>query len=73
MPFGKSLQGVKAIGLIARDQRTFRCGFARARRGVKWETQSPSASVSGTATVVAFRLRSNRHSACSSLFRSPNR
>jgi phage host-nuclease inhibitor protein Gam len=73
MPFGKSLQGVKAIGLIARDQRTFRCGFTRARRGVKWETQSPSASVSGTAAVVAFRLRSNRHSACSSLFRSPNR
>ena len=31
----------------------FRCSFTRARRGVKWETQSPSASVSGTAAVVA--------------------
>jgi hypothetical protein len=31
------------------------------------------ASVSGTAAVVAFRFRSSRLSACTSLFRPPNR
>ncbi|MGA2030300.1 MAG: hypothetical protein ABSG87_09545 [Verrucomicrobiota bacterium] len=35
-----------------RDQRTFRCGFTRARRGTKWKTQSRCASVNGTAAVV---------------------
>jgi hypothetical protein len=67
------IDGITAIDLNARDQRSFRCSFTRARRGKKWKSHLRSASVSGTAAVVAFRLRSNRHSACSSLFRSPNR
>jgi len=37
------------------------------------KTQSRCASVSGTAAVVAFRLRSSRLSACTSLYRPPNR
>ena len=56
-----------------RDQRAFRCGFTRARRGYEWKNAVAFASVSGTATVVALRLRSSRLSACISLFRSPNR
>jgi hypothetical protein len=55
-----------------RDQRAFRCGFTRARRGRKKNTVA-FASVSGTAAVVAFRLRSSRLSAYTSLFRPPNR
>jgi hypothetical protein len=39
----------------------------------KNKTQSRCASVSGTAAVVALRLRSSRLSAYASLFRSPNR
>jgi hypothetical protein len=72
-PLAKSLQGVKTIGFSARDQRAFRCGFTRARRGTEWKKHPRSASVSGTAAVVAFRLRSSRLSTYTSLFRSPNR
>ena len=56
-----------------RDQRAFRHGFTRARRGRKWKNAVAFASVSGTAAVVAFRLRSSRLSACTSLCRPPNR
>jgi len=55
------------------DQRAFRCGVTRARRGRRLENAVAFASVSGTAAVVALRLRSSRLSAYASLFRSPNR
>jgi hypothetical protein len=64
---------VRSANAARRDQRTFRCGVTRARRGRKWRTQWRCASVSGTAADVAFRLRSSRLSACTSLNRSPNR
>jgi hypothetical protein len=55
------------------DQRASHSPVTRARRGRKWKNAVAFASVSGTAAVVAFRLRSSRLSACTSLFRSPNR
>jgi hypothetical protein len=58
---------------IRRDQRAFRYGFTRSRRGRMMENAVAFASVSGTAAVVTFRLRSSRLSACISLIRSPNR
>jgi hypothetical protein len=55
------------------DQRAFRCGVMRARRGQRLENAVALASVSGTAAVVALRLRFSRLSAYASLFHSPNR
>ena len=64
---------VHSANVVRRDQRAFRHGFTRARRGRKWKNAVAFASVSGTAAVVAFRLRSSRLSACTSLCRPPNR
>jgi len=59
--------------IARRDQRALHSPVTRARRGRKWKNAVAFASVSGTAAVVAFRLRSSRLSACTSLFRLPNR
>jgi hypothetical protein len=54
---------VRSANVARHDQRAFRCGVTRARRGRKWKNAVAFASVSGTAAVVALRLRSSRLSA----------
>jgi len=69
----QSKNEVRSANATRRDQRAFRCGVTRARRGRRMKNAVAFASVSGTAAVVAFRFRSSRLSACASLFRPPNR
>jgi hypothetical protein len=56
-----------------RNQRTFAPRNARSSRTNIGKAQPRSASVCGTAAIIALRLRSSRLSACAPLFRSPNR
>jgi len=59
--------------IARRDQRAFRYASRALVADGNGKNAVAFASVSGTAAVVAFRLRSSRLSACTSLFRPPNR
>ena len=67
------LQMAGFVGKTATNARSAAASRVLVAGGGGMENAVAFTSVSGTAAVVAFRLRSSRLSACTSLFRSPNR